>query len=449
MDKNPKNKSDAVKDWLKNLAQESWQLELLVSAFTIFLLIAGQNGFDKWLSKIPFFLDLQSPGYALIYIFLGMVGFSFKILIISLISHLLIRGFWIGTIGLRSVQDHVDWEDFKYSDFFTQKLKSRIRNLDELVLFLDEVCSVIFSLTFLLISIILAFALTIIVAGSVAAFSQYLVIKIGGTVGLILTITTNTLMIFYVLTALIYMIDFFSLGWIKKFNRISRIYYPFYNFYGFITASAISRSIYYHLISRYKKSKIRIAYLIALFFMVLSFAISFDHDYFFSSGNESIYSNTNYYDEYRQSEYDFIEKVSVPSKIVDAKYFEIFIRYDPNDNGMLKELCPNIEIKDSGLFNLNFSIGSRDANIKVNTLSSEDRQSSEKLECLRSMYQLIINDSIIDSQDFSFQIHPLTSQRGLVTMLSAELLQPGENLIEVRKRNISEFRPWAILRVWK
>ena len=42
-----------IGDWLKKLERESWQLELLVSAFTIFLLIMAGREFKDYV------IDLQ------------------------------------------------------------------------------------------------------------------------------------------------------------------------------------------------------------------------------------------------------------------------------------------------------------------------------------------------------------------------------------------------------
>ena len=109
---------DQIRQWLRKLEQESWQLELLVSAFTIFLLIQASGAFDSFLDGIVYQYNINASLLTFVYFFLLLLGLAIKALVIFLIIHLLLRGFWIGTIGLRSVQADVDFQKLKYSDFF-------------------------------------------------------------------------------------------------------------------------------------------------------------------------------------------------------------------------------------------------------------------------------------------------------------------------------------------
>ena len=62
--------------------------------------------------------------------------------------HILLRGFWIGAIGLRSVQAKIDFQKLRYSDFFTERLPKKVASLDQLLVKLDNFSSVIFAFTF-------------------------------------------------------------------------------------------------------------------------------------------------------------------------------------------------------------------------------------------------------------------------------------------------------------
>ena len=130
--------SDNMSQWLKNLSQESWHLELLVSGFSILLLIQGLGSFEEYVNEFPFRNDLNNDRIAILLIFYSLLWTSMKILTLCLIFHLFLRGFWIGAIGLRSVQENMDVNILNYGDFFKEKLKKRISNLDVLVLKLDE-----------------------------------------------------------------------------------------------------------------------------------------------------------------------------------------------------------------------------------------------------------------------------------------------------------------------
>ncbi len=453
MDKDPNKKSDSTENWLKNLAQESWQLELLVSAFTIFLLLAGRAEYSDFYQRLPFDYDLQSPISAIVYIFLWMVGLSISVLTFSLICHLLLRGFWIGTIGLRSVQDHVDWNKMHYSDYFTDKLKKKVRNLDDLVLFLDDICSVIFSFSFLLISIILAFGLTIVYGGILGVLFQSITNIISGFGATVFAILSNSLIFIYVITAIIYMIDFFSLGFFKKFKSISKFYFPFYSFFGYITLSAVSRSIYYHLISRFTKKKIRIVYLLIFAIGILFAAVNLDQNYYFSSGNSQFYLNSNHYDDIRNEENNLIVSASIPSMHFENNYLPLFIRYDPNDNLVIEAKCPDLELKDKSIWKWNFTLQANESNIEVQTSSSTDDQAKNKLDCLCSIYKVKLNGRYLNNLKFNFTDHVTTGQKGIVTVLSKDLFDKGENEIEIEKAIINNgqlsFGHYTVLRVWK
>ena len=51
---------DQVTKWLKKLERESWQLELLVSAFTIFLLIGAGETFGNYLTELQYEYSFES-----------------------------------------------------------------------------------------------------------------------------------------------------------------------------------------------------------------------------------------------------------------------------------------------------------------------------------------------------------------------------------------------------
>lgn len=151
---------EQIEDWLSKLERESWQLELLVSAFTIFLLIGALSAYDDFLIDIKYQYNPNAGVLVIVYIFLILLKNSLLALIICLVVHLTLRGFWIGAIGLRSVQTSIDFSKLNYSDFFTEKLRKKVISLDQLVIKLDVVSSVIFAFSFLAISILLALECT-------------------------------------------------------------------------------------------------------------------------------------------------------------------------------------------------------------------------------------------------------------------------------------------------
>ncbi len=428
-----KEPKEQIQDWLKKLEQESWQLELLVSAFTIFLLFQAISSFSGFLEEMQYQYNLNNSLISFIFIFMGLVSLSVKALAVFMILHLLLRGFWIGAIGLRSVQSEISFERLNYSRFFAEKIKKKVISLDNLVIMLDEICSLIFSTAFLFISMILSFGLYLILLG-VLGFGLGSLVVIEGMFTVVLVIIT-VIMFLVVITGIIYFLDYFTLGFFKKFQWLSKIYYPIYRFYGAVTFAAISRSIYYYLISKFSKRRIRYVYLGIVVVFLLNLLISYDQYQFYPSLEDATMVTANTYDNKRGDKY--IEKASIQNNVISDGFVELFIRYNPQDNSYIRSNCPGFEpAKNEGL-NWRFKIISTEYQfyIQPQDYSEEDRH--QLLKCLSETYLVSINDSLYTGKDFFFFSHPGKDQKGIVTLISTEGLPKGSNILSIDKSRLS------------
>ncbi|MEM7549587.1 MAG: hypothetical protein AAF363_07930 [Bacteroidota bacterium] len=425
---------DQIEQWLKKLERESWQLELLVSAFTIFLLIQANTAFYDFFIDIPYRYKSGDSIISIVYVFAGLLGIGIQALTIFLVIHLLLRGFWIGAIGLRSVQSKINFKALNYSELFTRRLSERVISLDKLVIFLDEICSVIFSFSFLIISMLIAFGtylttLTFIsfIIGSIPDFSPqwlYNSIRYFG-------IALSFLML---ITGIIYFVDYFTLGFFKKIKWFGKVYYPFYRFYGFITFSSISRSIYYYLISKFTKRKIRLVYLLALSILVFKGTVEFDHYQYYPASDDRTVLVSSYYDNLRDSE-EYIDVVSISGNVVKGSFMQLFLRYDPSDNDAIRSVCKGHETKKREGINptLKFNLSKKGLQISGNDYAGEDNE--KLLECLSSIYQVSINDSVYTDLSFYFHKHSVKDQNGLITMIPTKHFISGENKMIINKLN--------------
>ena len=428
---------DQIRQWLKKLEQESWQLELLVSAFTIFLLIQASGAFDEFLDGILYQYNLDASLLTFVYFFLVLLGLSIKALVVCLIIHLLLRGFWIGTIGLRSVQADVDFEKFNYSDFFTEKLKKKVISLDNLVIMLDEICSLIFSFAFLIISILLAFGLYLLFLGIVGISLGSITNLTSGTTATVISIINAVLFLTIFLTGIVYFIDYFTLGFFKKYRLLSRLYYPFYKFYGIITLSVISKSIYYYLITKFSKKRIRIVYGVIGLSVLFIYLTEYDQYQYFSSQGDNTVLLTNQYDDLRSAE-RYIAGASIPSNVVSGSFLQLFLRYDPKDNAVIQSNCPDfIPLKKEG-FNWRFTLEATDGGLNLTGRNYNMEDKEQLLKCIGSLYQVSINDSIYHNIKYYFFTHPSKKQKGLVSMINSEAFRKGENILEIKKVSTDE-----------
>ncbi|WP_405413635.1 hypothetical protein [Maribacter sp. Asnod1-A12] len=95
--------SPKFKKWLDTLQQESWQLELIISGFAIYGLLAAYESIElkSATSAVTGILELGALwAIALI---------CCQIFIFNLLFHVLLRGLWIGAIGLRYVSGDIDY----------------------------------------------------------------------------------------------------------------------------------------------------------------------------------------------------------------------------------------------------------------------------------------------------------------------------------------------------
>ena len=142
-------RSPAFKKWLDKLQTESWQLELIISGFAIYGLILT---FEPIEIKMMFaqFRDNKLDG-----VIWSIVGMASYILTFNLVVHVLLRGLWIGAIGLRYVSGDIDYQKLNYSEKFTKFLKRKVGSFDRYIAKLENYCSVLFAISFLLIFILL------------------------------------------------------------------------------------------------------------------------------------------------------------------------------------------------------------------------------------------------------------------------------------------------------
>ena len=425
-----------VEEWLKKLERESWQLELLVSAFTIFLLIGANSAYSEYLAGLNFRYNMSGTALSITSIFLIIIKHSILALTISLIIHLMLRGFWIGTIGLRSVQSSIDFAKLNYTEFFTEKLKKKVMSLDRMVVKLDEICSVIFAFSFLIISILIAFGTYLGFIGIIGAGLNTLFSILPESLSTIRIVITLTIVFILLIMGLIFMLDYFTLGFFKKIKWFGKIYYPFYRLFNFITLSGLSRSIYYYLISKFTKKKIRILYVLMGLLALTLFLFDFDQHQYYPQSNSDLIASSNVYDDQRLAD-SYVEKISIPSNFIDKPFFPLFIRYDASDNGLIKSQCPDfIPMRDDGL-NFRIEATSTNGGFLISRRDYSDEDFEQLRSCLAAIYYVEVNDSAYSELTYRFYLHPAKQQKGLLTVIPTDAFILGENVLRISKLSVN------------
>jgi hypothetical protein len=218
-------KNPAFKKLLQKLQEESWQLELIISGFAIFGLFSAFDELRIGLKTARYDDNI----YAGIFYTVAIV--SCTILIFNLLLHVVLRGLWIGALGLRYVSGDIDYDELKYSPKFTKYLSKKIGSFDKYIATLENYCSIIFAISFLLIFYVLAMTVCSITIPLIAIYiidnenlNETWRLVVG--IPLLLFILTGMMLTF---------VDFITLGWLKRKKWISKIYFPIYWVFSFLT----------------------------------------------------------------------------------------------------------------------------------------------------------------------------------------------------------------------
>ena len=210
--------SKSFKEWLDHLQQESWQLELVISGFSIFGLISVFEPLSYQFSLA------QNLGNTIKANLIMITLASCSILSLNLIIHVILRGLWIGALGLRYVSGDIDFDTLNYYSKFDKFLRKRIGSFDKFIEKLENYCSIIFATSFLMIFYFLAFFICTLLFALLIKFittsfdAETIALKILGIV----------LIVIFLISILLTLIDFATLGYLKKKKWLAIIYYPFY-----------------------------------------------------------------------------------------------------------------------------------------------------------------------------------------------------------------------------
>ncbi|MGB0929200.1 MAG: hypothetical protein ACPGVB_00395 [Chitinophagales bacterium] len=304
------------------MQQESCQLELIISGFAIFLVGSLYESLNTWGIEISALTTGDSAIGFIMIPFMFIYGAWF-FLLINLIFHVVFRGLWISTIGLRYVSKDIDWESMRLHPKFEEYLQRKVGRYDDYIERLEKFCSIIFAFTFLIIFVFISFCLYFIALISIAFFfsADFLAI-LPGTI-------KSIVIICFLVGGLFYFFDFLTLGWLKRKKWMAILYFPIYRFFSLITFSWLYRPIYYNMIdNRFGRNfaKLLIPYIvIGVFLSSIGYGT---HPYFpknFLKKDLNILNDRNY-DNLRDSQ-NYIEYASLSTKFVSNGFLELFILY--------------------------------------------------------------------------------------------------------------------------
>ena len=412
----------AFKKLLQKLQEESWQLELLISGFAIFgLFTAIEPIFDSMREA----QNTRQLATTILY----TIGFiSCAILIFNLMLHVLLRGLWIGALGLRYVSGDIDYDVLNYSPKFTQYLKKKVGSFDKYIGTLENYCSIIFAISFLLIFYVLAITftiLTIVLLANYVLSSDTLPRWVSKGIGI-------PIMVFICLGMLITFIDFITLGFLKKKKWISKIYFPIYWVFSFITLSFLYRPLVYNFLDN--KFGRRLSLVLVPFYILAATMTSFHYtksNYINSNLNSSsIMANSSSYENLLIENKTFTDDVIIQSKVITDPFVKVFMLYSENIEDRVFYYNPSLEPEEDAR-----GLGT-DIVMNYSEETKIDSLRQEYLKTINSIYYIKI-DSTKYSNKFIFGQN-LKNELGFETYIGTKNLEEGKHLLKVNRRRIVE-----------
>ncbi len=355
-----KIKANIFSEWLEKLQQESWQLELLISGFALFGIWESRD----MVGQAGQYIGVNAPASGgaddIMKIFILMLLAAWTIFFINLLFHVILRGLWIGAIGLRYVSGDIDYDSLDYSEEFNKYFKKRVGQFDDYIERLEKVCSVIFAYTFLLFFIFLSFAMFIAISILLTNVLDQIFTEHDYIVDIVL--------LTYSILGFLVFLDFITLGALKKVrNKSFAKYYSYlYRFFSFITLSFIYRPLLYNFID-YKYTRrlfwFSLPYVLGITIILPNFFLegtphfpSLDYkDSEYESFSKHIVSK-NLYDDERNLDGEIgissnyqIRFISLASREFTGSHGQLFLRQKSSDEKLLTYKYGITPYRNSGL----------------------------------------------------------------------------------------------------
>ena len=227
----------------------------------------------------------------------------------------------------------------------------------------------------------------------------------------------------------LYFIDFITLGWLKRFRFISKIYFPVYRFFGWITLAFLYRPLYYNLIdNRFGR---RIGFLLVPYMLIVASVTTLRVDsflYFPKRSNDRTLNDNHYQDQLEAEER--VKLVIIPSKFVDNDFLEIFVPYTSDDDDVIEHYCPDLRPDKI--------IGLKTDMVQIRRSGNEISPVDSLLLCAAMVNKIIINDSLFENVDYYFYSQSRYGEKGLMATFDISYLNRGKHTISVDKRRKKE-----------
>jgi len=399
------NKEHKVPEWLTKAQDGSWEAEILISGILLFALFNIPDMVETLRFKI--FREFGMSDFM-------RVGSLFMVaavywLIIGFVTHMVMRGLWIGLVGLSYVfPKGINREKIDYHQKFNNDIQ-KIPFITDSIIRLESFCSLIFSVSFLFFTNILGLSIFVAIVMGVPA-------AIGNLDSGVLSVIALVFSFFTGFAGLVYFIDYLGFGFIKRISWLAPVYYPVYRVLNVLTLSFLYRNIYYTLITNVKKKYI---YSILIIYTFITFLLTINLSTvkiftgstldFFTS-NYQTFLNPTYYDNLKGEKH--ANKASIQSDIISDGVVRLFLVHYATFEEHIRDNCPEFT-------------------------ETANTHPLEALQCMNEFYQVYIDGNLLTGLQWVFHEHSGSNEKGIMTWIDVEGLADGQHVLEVKLKNYS------------
>ena len=416
-------KTKSFKQLLDKLQQESWQLELIISGFAIFGLFTA-------FPQVKVALEVAKNDkhvYAFVILLVALI--ACYILIFNLIVHVILRGLWIGALGLRYISGDIDFEELNYHNRFTKYLKKKIVSFDRYVASLENYCSVLFATSFLLIFYVISITIVIV---SFILIATYILSNDSLPEGF-RTFLGVILMIILSIGSIFMFLDFITQGYLKKKRWLSKIYFPFYWLFSFLTLSFLYRPLVYNFLDN--KFTRRLSFFLIPIYIIISVfnSIKYQKSNYIDSTrfNSNLYIDNSEYEDLRIKENDFVNNASIQSKVITEPYIKFFKVFNENIENRIYNYAPTLKPKQD---NRGFKTGIKFSNGQSISRKKRDSLAIKYVETLNEMYKILIDTTLYET-DFLISRNK-QKQVGFETYIPTKKLKEGKHILRLKRKRV-------------
>ena len=432
MEKENVNNNSKNSTWLEPLRRHSWEMELLLTGFVLIGLFQIPESLEIMSIKLREAIEGGGVFKSLIIALpINVLLVGVKIMRINLILLLLMRGFWIGMVGLSSAfPKGIHYKNLSFSKRFNEYLRKESIDSEHIIIRLDNICSSIFALSFLIFFITISMGLFVvqfqILISSVNWFGE---MANESPFYLILNILLVIMFFFYLFGGLLKLVDFLSIGILKRINKkwFSRPYFFVSRFISYITLAFLYRPVYYYLVSNFPKKAMRLVLSIYIFITVIAFfGFSLNsHKYFPKTYfNEYTIASKYYENVLDKGKNDYvITSPMIQSDIINSNYLKLFIPYDVGIHEHIESKFPDIkpisQSLQSEMLDWGYSLDGSDV--------------KQSLECFKELYTISVDDSICTNIEVFFHKHQNNSEKGIMMYVPINHLGLGYHSLEIKQ----------------